>query len=223
MKYFLIFGMFIDVYTSLNNGKLGYYGMSDEDFFSLPKVRQIIPLSKPDTLLLDAAIFQATNEARRQYGMPVFTYDFSLYLSSANHARSMIVNHFYNHKNPYSSFERTADKRIELITKRFHRTAENIGQYQTVITKQWFAVHWDAKAGHYEYLDIEENKVCEPYTYAAYARYSVRQWMESASHRENLLNSQFTYLGCAVRLSPNPYLERQAPYGRLVQNFGGEK
>ncbi|MEO6685373.1 MAG: CAP domain-containing protein, partial [Dyadobacter sp.] len=153
MRYFIIFGIFLDVYSLLNSGKLGYYGMTDEDFFALPKLQQTIPLTAPDTLLLDAAIFQASNEARRKNGIPIFTYDFSLYLSSSNHARSMIVNNFYNHRNPYSGFERTADKRIELITKRFMRTAENIGQYQTLITKQWFGAHWDSQKRRYEYID----------------------------------------------------------------------
>lgn len=223
MRYFLIFGMFMDIYSLLNSGKLGYYGMTDEDFFALPKLQQIIPLTSPDTLLLDAAIFQASNEARRKNGIPIFTYDFSLYLSSSNHARSMIVNNFYNHRNPYSSFERTADRRIELITKRFRRTGENIGQYQTIVTKQWFNVRWDSRQRHYEFLDMDENTICQPYTYADYAHYCVRQWMESAPHRANLLNTHYTYLGCAARLSASPYQERRAPYGRLVQNFGGEK
>ncbi|MBE9463425.1 CAP domain-containing protein [Dyadobacter sp. UP-52] len=215
--------MFIDVYGLLNSGKLGYYGMNDEDFFSLPKLQQIIPLSSPDTLLLDAAIFQASNEARRKNGVPIFTYDFSLYLSSSNHARSMIVNNFYNHKNPYSAFERTADKRIELITKRFMRTAENIGQYQTLVTKQFFGVRWDSQQRRYQFIDLEDNIICQPFTYADYAHHCVRQWMESTPHRENLLNKNYTYLGCAARLSAAPYQERRAPYGRLVQNFGGEK
>lgn len=223
MRYFLIFGMFLDAYGLLNNGKLGYYGMNDADFFALPKLQQIIPLTSPDTLLLDAAIFQASNEARRKNGIPIFTYDFSLYLSSSNHARSMIVNNFYNHQNPYSGFERTSDKRIELITKRFMRTAENIGQYQTIITKQWFGARWNPQLRIYEFFDIEDNKICQPFTYSDYAHYCVKQWMESPSHRENLLNIHHTYLGCAARLSAAPYHERRAPYGRLVQNFGGEK
>ncbi|MCF0056002.1 CAP domain-containing protein [Dyadobacter sp. CY356] len=223
MRYFLIFGMFLDVYALLNSGKLGYYGMTDEDFFALPKLQQIIPLTAPDTLLLDAAIFQASNEARRKNGIPIFTYDFSLYLSSSNHARSMIVFNFYNHNNPYSNFERTASKRIELITNRFRRTGENIGQYQTLVTKQWFAVHWDNRERRYEFLDLDEKTICQPFTYADYAHYCVRQWMESAPHRANLLNTHYTYLGCAARLSAAPYQEKRAPYGRLVQNFGGEK
>lgn len=224
IRYFLVFGMFFDLYLAVNTGRLGYYALNDQDFFALPACRQPISLTHPDTLLLDAAIFQATNEARRKNGIPILQYDISLYLACSNHARSMIVTRFYDHINPYSAFERTAEKRIELFSKRFKRTGENIGQYQTLETKEWFGVHWNGQKGGYDYFDTEENnKLYQPYTYEAYAHYAVQKWLNSPSHRINLLNDKYTHVGCAARLCPNPYMERRAPFARLVQNFGGEK
>jgi len=199
-----------------------YFRLTDQAFFAQSMSHQRMPLACPDTLLLDATLFQATNEARRQAGLPVFVYDFSLYRSASLHAESMIEKQFYGHENFYSLADRTALNRIQQQTRRFNWTAENIGQYQTVDTPEWFSVRRNSRTGQYEYLDSQTKQLYQPYTYAAFARYAVQQWLHSPHHRANLLNPMFTHVGCAVRLSPHPFLERHAPFGRLVQNFGGK-
>jgi uncharacterized protein YkwD len=37
------------------------------------------------------------------------------------------------------------------------------------------------------------------FTYGTYAAFLVEKWMNSPGHRANLLNPEFTYLGCAAR------------------------
>ncbi|RZK40892.1 MAG: hypothetical protein EOO61_06225 [Hymenobacter sp.] len=69
-------------------------------------------------------------------------------------------------------------------------------------------------------MDLASHQIYRPYSYGQYARYAVQQWLHSAHHRANLLSPLFTHVGCAGRLSAQPYYQRTAPYGRVIQNFG---
>lgn len=197
--------------------------MEEAHFFSMAQSRQVIPLSHPDTLFLDAAIFHASNEVRRKYGLPPFQHDFALYLASSQHATAMTFRRFFNHTNPFSPYERTAQRRVELYTKRFKRIGENIGKYQTLISGDWMVARQNPKSQEYEFLNETDRKVCRPYTYESYAHFVVEQWMASPPHRRNLLNPEYTFVGCSARLSPEPFKRREVPYASLVQNFGGER
>lgn len=214
----LLFSDFLPVHN-----KTTYYAMESERFFSLPQSQQHIPLNNPDTLFLDAAVFHASNEVRRSYGLPDFTYDPGLYLASSSHATFMVTRTFFNHTNPYSAYERTAQRRVELFTRRFKRVGENIGKYQTLVSGDYMLARWNRSANVYEFINESDHKLCIPFTYAAFARFVVEQWMASPPHRGNLMNVNYTFLGCAARLSPEPFKHKKVPYACLVQNFGGER
>ncbi|AUD05762.1 CAP domain-containing protein [Spirosoma pollinicola] len=196
------------------------YMLSADAFFADARSQQLLILEKPDTLLLDVALFQATNEARRLAGLPSLRYDPALSQAAQRHAESMIQYNYTSHEDLYDLSEMTLLKRIQKQTNRFGRLAENVGQYQTIDTPEWFGVRFNAKTQRFEFLDIYNNQLYRPHTYASYARYAVGQLLNSARHRANLLNPLFTHVGCAVRLSSRPFRERRAPFGRLAQNFG---
>lgn len=218
MNWWLLFqiGQWLTGLTSPVQG----YLMRDESFFAQPVSQQTIVLDNPDTLLLDVALFQATNEARRAAGLSTLQYDQSLFQAARNHAASMIQYDYVSHEDLYQLSELTLLKRIQNQTNRFGRIAENIGQYQTIDTPEWYGVRFNRRSQRYEYLDSESKQPYRPYTYASYARYAVLQWLNSPHHRANLLNPLFTHVGCAVRLSAHPFKQRRAPFGRFVQNFG---
>lgn len=199
------------------------YLLSDDVFFAQSVSHQIMVLDKPDTLLLDVALFQATNEARRAAGLAILQYDRGLYQAAQNHAESMIRFDYVGHEDLYQLTELTLLKRIEKQTKRFGRMAENIGQYQTIDTPDWYGVRFNKRAHQFEYVNSENKQLYKPYSYAQYARYAVQQWLASPHHRANLLNPLFTHVGCAGRLCSLPFRQRKAPYGRLVQNFGSPR
>ncbi|GGM89442.1 hypothetical protein GCM10010967_22810 [Dyadobacter beijingensis] len=223
METLIVFVLYLFSQLGLDLHNRQYYQVPDHRFFALPKSQELISLQHPDTLFLDAAIFHASNEMRRQYGLPAFEYDPGLYLASAGHATSMVYRTFFNHTNPFSPYERTAQRRVELFTKRFKRIGENIGKYQTLVSGEYMVARWEKVENQFEFFNESDNEPCIPYTYAAYARFVVAQWMASPPHRKNLLDSTYTYLGCAARLSPEPFKHKKAPYASLVQNFGGER
>ncbi|UFH53408.1 CAP domain-containing protein [Spirosoma sp. KNUC1025] len=199
------------------------YLLSDEAFFAQPISQQTLVLDKPDTVLLDMALFQATNEARRLAGLPILQYDRSLYQAARNHAESMMQNNYISHEDHFDLSGLTLLKRIQKQTNRFGVMAENIGQYQTIDTPDWFGVRFNSRRQQYEFVNSATKQPYKPYSYASYARYAVIQWLNSPHHRANLLNPLFTHVGCAVRLSAHPFKERRAPFGRLVQNFGSPR
>lgn len=208
--------------AQLNSPPEGYL-LSDEAFFAQPLAQKVIVLERPDTILLNLALFQATNEARRLAGLPACRYDRSLYQAARNHAESMMRNDYTSHEDLYNLETMTLLKRVQKQTRRFNWMAENIGLYQTIDTPEWYGVRYSKPARRYEYVDSDTKKVYQPYSYASYARYAVKQWLESPHHRANLLNPSFTHVGCAALLSTHPYEQRRAPFGRLVQNFGAER
>lgn len=197
-----------------------YYKLNEAAFFSLPAVRERINLLRPDYYLLDAALFHATNEARRSQGLQPFQFHPALHQAARQHAENMIQLDFYGHVNPFNPMEGTADKRIWQQSRAFERVAENIAQYQTIDTPDLFYVRRHADGMQYEYLEMQTMQHCQPYSYAGYARYAVQTWMDSYGHRLNLLQPAYTHVACAAALSRNPYAEKRAPFGRLVQNFG---
>ena len=199
------------------------YLVGDEAFFTQPVAQQIMNLDKPDTLLLDLALFQATNEARREAGLPVLHYDRALYQAARSHAESMIQYDYTSHEDLYNLADLTLLKRVQKQTNRFSWIGENVGQYQTIDTPERFGVRFNARRHQYEYVDLENKQVYRPFSYASYARYAVTQWLDSPHHRANLLNPSFTHVGCAARLSTRPFKERRVPFGRLVQNFGTQR
>ena len=209
-------------FTLPNNSPKDYFTLSDDVFFSLLVTLDTIPLSHPDTLLLDAAIFQATNQARREHGLSPFNYDACLYKASSQHATYMVERNFYGHNNPFSPFEKTVDKRVDLCNKRFMRIGENIGRYQIIMSKDWLAVRWNKNTDQYDFIDPQDNRSARPYTYSTYAHHVVSQWMASPTHRSNILSTTYTYIGCAARLCMNPYKQRRPPFASTVQNFGSE-
>lgn len=198
------------------------YLLDDEAFFAQPAIHQLIRVDDPDTLLLDAALFQATNQVRRAAGLAIFHYDRGLYQASRDHAQSMIQNDFYSHQDLHQLADMTPEKRVRKQTKRFNWVAENIGQYQTINTAYWYGVRFDRQRQRYEYIDIETRQLYRPYSYAAYAQYAVQQWLNSPHHRANLLSPVFTHVGCSGRFSPHPFEQRRPPFGRLVQDFGAQ-
>ncbi|MHA4736885.1 CAP domain-containing protein [Dyadobacter sp. MSC1_007] len=223
MGQYFIFHLALQLFSLQNIDSRHYYQMSDEVFFDLPITTKTISLVEPDTLLLDAAIFQATNKVRREHGLPPFKHDLCLYIAASRHATTMAIKRYYGHNNPFSPFEKTVDKRVDLCTKRFKRIGENIGRYQTLPSGDFMMVRWDRKSGQYEFIDPELRSTAQPFSYAAYAHHVVKQWMASPVHRSNILSISYFEIGCAARLCPQPYNVRRAPYASLVQNFGGEK
>ncbi len=199
-----------------------YYEISADAFMLLPELKHSVDTYKPNYLLLDAAIFHATNKTRQQFGLKLLQYDAGLHQTANNYAKDMIQMNFYGHVHPYSPSLATLAQRVQIHTWAFKKTAENIGQYQVIDTAPEYCCR-RKRDGSFEYFDCENKQLFSPYNYGGFAQYAVEQWMNSPSHRRNVLDSTYTHLGCAVRISKDSYQGCKTPFGRFVQNFGALK
>ncbi len=216
--FLFLFGLLV----SFQTGSVNYYALSSDDFLKLPEANQVINAKHPNYALLDAAIFHNTNIARRTHGLPPLQHAAGLQQAAQQFASDMIQMGFYNHVHLYSPSFAKLTQRVETFTREYSRMAENIGQYQLIDSPPEYCCR-RKRDGSFEYFNCDNKHLLNVFNYLDFAQYAVDEWMNSPSHRHNVLDSTYTHLGCAARLSKNPYQECRAPFGRFVQNFGKVK
>lgn len=177
----------------------------------------------PNYLLLNEGLFRAANEIRLEYDLPLFQKNDLLQKTAESHAYQMISTNFYGHKNPNNSQFRSLTDRVRYTAGGkfyFNYLGENIANYDILATESMFCLK-KSQNGNYFYFNCHSKKRIPILTYKALAKTVVAGWLKSPSHRENLLNPNYKYLGTAAQLSENPYKTQNPPFARLVQNFGG--
>ncbi|MCU0323853.1 MAG: CAP domain-containing protein [Spirosomaceae bacterium] len=209
------------LFTVLLSSKVfaqNYYQQTWKDFGKSTAANEKINPQSPNFGLLNAAIFHATNEAREQNRLPIFKYHEILEKSSDNHAQYLLKIGQLSHTGQNNS---SPHERIMKLTNEFMGYAENIADFPLLDSPSSFCLERKTN-GEYRYFDCKSRQEYQTYSYWKYARTVVNGWMNSPGHRMNILDSKLQYLGCAVRLSPNPFQQKRPPYGILVQNFGGK-
>lgn len=199
-----------------------YYSLNPKAFFMLPEVNQRIDAQNINEKLLDAAIFQATNQYRIQHTLPLFLYKNTLHGSARGHSEDMIRLDFYDHTNRRNPAKTTPDKRMAAQDATLMGMAENIAQFD-LLDNPSHTYCFDNKPnaqGYYEFFDCKTRRKFDTHTYASFAKMVVEGWMNSPPHRANIVNARLTHLGCAAKLSKNPMVDKIAPFFRLTQNFG---
>lgn len=197
-----------------------YYACNWREFYQTSALYTLIDALNPDYELLDAAIFHATNEAREQEKFPPFSYNKALHEAAKLHSRFMIELDFYGHFNSQNTYYYFPLDRVRDYDKKIPLIAENIAEHPLYESNTTYCPE-KLPDGDFIYLNCSTQEVLMPYTYLAYAKRAVYNWMNSPSHRRNLLNPDYTYLGCAAKFSKNPYKDRKLPFARLTQNMGG--
>ncbi len=138
-------------------------------FPNSPAANAQIDYSRPDVALLNAAVFYVSNAARVRYGKRPFEHSYALEKAAYEHAEAMVRLDFFSHTSPIRGKSSMADRmKAQGIVLR--AVSENLAL----------------------------NHSSEGETYLTLARRFVQQWLDSPSHRKNLLNSNYKYLGCGV-------------------------
>ena len=199
-----------------------FYKMSAQKFLSLPQLNQPIDVRNPDFELLDAALFQATNEQRIAFNLPIFQYSSIIHQAAIGHSVAMINQDFYNHDNPFDATNKSLPDRIFRRTKAYRQLAENIAQHDVLMAAgNMYCFTPPKSGGDFYYYDCKTKKVLPMMTYAEFARSVVNGWMNSPHHRANILDSKLKFMACSGRISKNPYKSQRSPFARLTQDFGG--
>ena len=168
-----------------------YNKYNSSTFQSLEIVHQLIDPNNMDYELFNAAIFYCTNIQRIKYGRSSFKHSPSLEKAAQGHSKDMVTYNFFSHTSTVRGKNSMSD-RLASVGIDYGYRAENIC---------------------YTY---ESNP-----TYWTFALEIVDGWMNSAGHRENILNSNYNYLGCGVYY----YKKTQGLdgfYVKSTQNFSSD-
>jgi uncharacterized protein YkwD len=139
---------------------------------------QVISFEHYDHALLSAAIFKETNRVRKACGVP--------------------------HLEPLRPLDEAADAQASHMALMMRAGHSNLVPSEHTITDRV------SRVGVY-WTRIAENVLMEPAngfadnerepTYTSLAEFLVNCWMNSPEHRANLVDPNFTYLGCGARIS----------------------
>lgn len=198
-----------------------YYEIDADTFFLLPEVNRPVDVLYPNYALLDAIVFHQTNIERKKADLPLFAFDHSLYKAAIQHTDAMVRYNFFSHENAYDPTNHTVMDRIEHYDTSFMTMGENIENHYLLDPAAAYCVDRRAN-GSYLYYNCDTNNPLAFMTYKAFAQACIVAWMNSKWHRQNILNPEFQYLACAVRIMPNPFSSSSGPQARLTQDFAGK-
>lgn len=170
-----------------------------EVFAQLPEVQEPIDFTRFDQSLMVAAIFQETNRVRRQMGLLPFTHMTKLDEAADLKAAIGVLQGELSHRNPIPLTATPAD-RVRAVGLSYRQVAENIARLGILdLPAGNSQVGMRKREGRDEYYHLETKRTLEPRTYAGFAAAVVQAWMNSPSHRANIVNPDFQSLGCGAR------------------------
>jgi uncharacterized protein YkwD len=174
-----------------------YQNTTYKNFRQNPLFAQTIDLERIDYPLLHAAIFFVTNETRVKNQRQAVAFAIELERAAYLHSKYMVDQNFAAHENPFSNRRNTPDQRGKLagVTNPF--IAENIATHFGIKYKPRTPVYRiDTEKGTFSYQP--GGPLIPHHTYLSFAEVIVAQWMDSPSHRANLLSQDAVQLGCGA-------------------------
>ena len=206
-------------------GKDYYSDYDVNTFVSIANLQHKITKGFVDVDLLNAAIFWFTNVARRTFNLTQFQFHSKLRQSAILHSEQMKLHNFFSHENTFDAKYKTLSDRIDAVKdsgfQGFMCCGENISDYPIIKANENFTIERIENYNGMARLISKNGNELLPYSYYEFAKIVVEGWMNSPGHRENILNPDFTYLGCGCA----EYIKQGNGYSmlyfKLTQNFGG--
>ncbi len=166
-----------------SNWDISYYKKySLNDFKKYAPANSPIDLKNIDYALINAAVFYETNRMRVANKRKEFTHSQALENAAQMHSKDMVDYNFFDHTNYYDSKKRNPDDRMAMFNVTEGYRGENIATA--------FGIKYNSGDMVSSISDIP------PHSYNSYAEILVNDWMNSPGHRANILDKNFTYLGC---------------------------
>jgi uncharacterized protein YkwD len=203
---------------------IDYYADYDINTFSdIAGLQHKITKLFVDVGLLNAAIFWFTNIERKKFNLKQFQFHSKLRQTAILHSEQMKSYNFFDHENAFDARYKTLTDRINSVKdsgfQGLMSWGENIADYPVIKANQSFTVENRNGVTHFFSTDGKENF---SYSYYDFAKIVVEGWMNSPGHRANILNPDFTYLGCGCAKYEKPGNGYSMLYFKLTQNFGGK-
>ena len=197
------------------NGEDYYTRLNVNNFREDPSLNQQIDVENPDYPRLNAAIFYATNEQRRQRNLPLLAHSSLLEKSASVHSKDMCEKNFFGHTNPNDKRKRYPNDRARLSGILNPFLAENIA---TAFGLQYEQDKDVVAKGPGKFSYPNKTNLIPPHTYLSVADFLLKSWMNSEGHKKNILSDDALQLGCGTWM----YLDKsfnQMPTFVATQNF----
>jgi uncharacterized protein YkwD len=222
MRKILVLGLTLISFLSQGQtwSSESYRNFDESTFYRLEALYQVIDFKKVNFPLLHAALFFVTNEERKSANLKPFEYHSRIESVAFGHAQDMVKYGFYSHTSTIR-IKRTVQDRFHLEGLNPEYYGENICSTFGLQYENGRKVNPPYPAGVFTYAFTSKKETIPPHTYISFAKEVVNLWMNSPGHRQNILNPNFTTLGCGASV----YLEKSfynMPYFKVVQNFGSE-
>lgn len=173
-----------------------------QTFAQLSMVQHPIDMNNVDYFLLHAAIFYETNRIRAKAGLPLFKHSYNLEVAAKSHSSDMVILDFFDHQSPIAEKQTLLD-RLEQVGLDNGYMAENIA-YMSGIQRDPERPIFTPKQNSGYFSHEYRGRPIPNHSYLSLAREVVRQWMLSESHRKNILDPKYKYLGCGAEHFRDP-------------------
>lgn len=174
-----------------------YDAFTEDTFPSYAPVNANIDFSKVDYPLLNAAIFYVTSKERRSLGLRPFKYSEKCEQAAFGHAQDMVTYDFFSHTSTVNGKETLRD-RLDLVGLSDTYSAENIISSFGIQYQGGRAVFTPTQNGGPFFSYTKAGNPIPNHTYLSLAKSVVETWFNSPSHRKNILNPEFTYMGAGT-------------------------
>lgn len=190
-----------------------YFAMSPDEFAKCEAANQVINFIVPDHTLLSAGILHETNRWRATEGLKPLLHHPQVDEACMIHVRDMVAKNYLAHQEKGTDTPQPID-RVRKAGLTPILAAENIAtspgiQYQSG-RNVYPLKQWKRKGVSYE----ENGPAIPPHTYQSFAAQVVKQWIDSPSHRENIMLRDARYMGAAC-LPANPKSETDEAFHKF--------
>jgi uncharacterized protein YkwD len=180
---------------------------------------KVTPFGTIDNHLLNACIVYHTNVYRVKMKKQPLKFSKALRNAAAFHALQMNERNFYNHMNNGVKQMKTPQLRMKFFDYPGEYVGENITKTFAIDYKE--GQPYDKRENTFHYTTGKQDTV--PYlSYDALAAYIVESWIKSPPHKKNMLDINYTHIGCAAIIETKSLGGRNMPNMLAVQNFGGD-
>lgn len=172
--------------------------LTPAQFAQRPEVGAPIALANFDRELLAAAIFHETNRWRAQLGLPLLSHRRELDRAADVQVAFGSLMTEVGHTNPLPS-QATPTDRVIAAGLNPKLVGENVVLTPLLDADNQTLIHTLGEGTGLKYFNPDTGRELHPHTYESFATRVLAQWMESPSHRANIVNAEFRSLGCGVR------------------------
>lgn len=157
-----------------------------------------IPLKGLNQSLLNQSVVSRINLERCKRGLPALATASGLKKQAARHSTWMARNQRLSHK-ASGSFNRTLKDRLRASGVKFRTGAENIGQVHLYgIDGKRFMIRSSSDC-HF----TSGGRRIGRHSYRSLAGFIVQKWMDSPSHRKNILSRNLRFSGVGAGVQPS--------------------